>query len=441
MTHKLFLIIAFVLSLTQCNQKTLVKEQKTFQNISHENVKIYESDIHSVGPCEPSIYINPVDPENIVVGSVINFYHYSSDAGKTWETDRLSSSLGVWGDPCIVADNNGDFYYFHLSDPEGTNWKSEKILDRMVVQRSEDGGKTWNDGSYFGKNHPKKQDKEWAVVNHLTNEIYVTWTEFDKYNSPDPEHKSRILFSSSNDKGETWSNAIAINQFDGNAEDDDETVEGAVPAVDNNGHIYVAWAYDSKIYFDKSTDNGKTWLAKDKIVSDQPGGWTFDVPGLNRCNGMPVTCVDNSKSEHSGTIYVNWSDQRNGTDNTDIFISKSTDKGETWSKPIQVNNDKTETHQFLTWMSVDPKTGYIYVIYYDRSAYDDTQTDVVLSVSYDGGESFTGKTISESPFIPNPRKFFGDYNNIHALNGMIRPAWTRYENERLSIWTALIEDK
>lgn len=440
MTRKLFLSIALALSLTQCNQKILIKEQKTFQNISHQNIKIYESDIHSVGPCEPSIYINPVNPENIVAGSVINFYHYSFDGGKTWNTDRLSSSLGIWGDPCVVADNDGDFYYFHLSDPEGTNWKSEKILDRMVVQRSEDGGKTWNDGSYFGKNHPKKQDKEWAVVNHNTNEIYVTWTEFDKYNSPDPEHKSRILFSSSKDKGETWSNAVSINQFEGNAEDDDETVEGAVPAVDNNGHIYVAWAYDSKIYLDKSTDNGKTWLAKDKVVSDQPGGWTFDIPGLNRCNGMPVTCVDNSKSEHSGTIYVNWSDQRNGTDNTDIFISKSTDKGETWSKPIRVNNDKTETHQFLTWMSVDPKTGYIYIVYYDRSAYDDTQTDVVLSVSYDGGESFTGKTISESPFVPNPSKFFGDYNNIHALNGIIRPVWTRYENDRLSIWTALIED-
>src|SRR5690606_35563591 len=108
MTYKLFLLIALAVSLTQCNQKILIKEQKTFQNFNHKNIKIYESDIHSVGPCEPSIYINPVNPENIVVGSVINFYHYSFDGGKTWETDRLSSSLGVWGDPCVVSDNEGD---------------------------------------------------------------------------------------------------------------------------------------------------------------------------------------------------------------------------------------------------------------------------------------------------------------------------------------------
>lgn len=442
MTRNLFFFI-YITFFISCNtnQHTINSGQKAFQKSSYENIKIYESDGTSIGPCEPSIFINPTNPKNIVAGSIIDFFHYSDDGGKTWNTERLKSSLGVWGDPCIIADNNGIFYYLHLSDPDGTNWQSENILDRMVIQRSEDGGKTWSDGKGIGKNSPKQQDKEWAAIHPKTNEIYVTWTEFDKYGSSDPNDKTRILFSSSIDKGDTWSEPVPINQYDGNAIDDDETVEGAVPAVDNNGNIYVAWAYDKNIYFDKSIDNGKTWMENDKIVTQQSSGWTFNIPGLDRCNGMPVTCVDNSNSKYSGNIYINWSDQHNGSDDTDIFISKSSDEGDTWSKPLRVNNDETKTHQFLTWMSVDPKTGYIYIVYYDRSKYVGNQTDVILSVSKDGGESFESKTISESPFNPNGVSFFGDYNNISAFDGLIRPIWTRYEDNKLSIWTSLIEDK
>ncbi len=417
-------------------------KQKAFQKTTYENVKIYESNGQGLGPCEPSIYINPTNTENIVAGSIVDYVHYSNDGGKTWKTDRLVSSMGVWGDPCIVADNEGHFYYLHLSDPDGTNWHSENVLDRIVIQRSDDGGKTWNDGAGVGLNNAKEQDKEWAAINPETNEIYVTWTEFDQYASADPKDKTRILFSLSSDKGATWTTPVAINQFDGNSIDDDQTVEGAVPAVADDGSIYVAWAYNNMIYFDKSIDGGKTWLDEDIIVSEQPEGWAHDIPGLGRSNGMPVTAVDISNSEYKGTIYVNWADQRNGKNNTDVFIAKSTDGGITWSDPLRVNTDNTTTHQFLTWMSVDPKTGYVYIVYYDRSKYKDNQTDVVLSVSYDGGETFVSKTISEKPFTPViSGVFFGDYNNIYAYDGIVRPVWTRYEKGKLSVWTALIEDK
>jgi hypothetical protein len=155
---------------------------------------------------------------------------------------------------------------------------------------------------------------------------------------------------------------------------------------------------------------------------------------------MPITSVDLSNGKHKGTIYINFSDQRNGPYNTDIFLVKSTDNGNTWSIPKKVNTDTTKTHQFFTWMSVDPKTGFIYIVFYDRSKYKDNQTDVVLAVSKDGGETFSNHTISKKPFIPNPNVFFGDYNNISAYNGVVRPIWTAYYNNKLSVWTCLIED-
>ncbi|WP_340202960.1 sialidase family protein [Ascidiimonas sp. W6] len=435
---QILILIMLFLAGCETTKSPIENKQKAFQSKKAKNIKIFEASV-GLGPCEPSIYINPLDTNNMVVGSVINYAHTSFDGGLTWETKALKSSLGVWGDPCVIADKDGIFYYLHLSDPEGTSWQSDKILDRIVIQRSEDGGKSWSDGNSIGLNPPKQQDKEWAATNPKTGEIYVTWTEFDKYDSENPKDKSRILFSKSNDKGTTWSKPIAINEFDGNTLDNDLTVEGAVPAVANNGNIYVAWAFNDKIYFDKSIDNGNTWLEKDIVVTEQIGGWTQKIPGIGRSNGMPVTCVDNSKGTHSGTIYVNFTDQRNGPNNTDVFITKSIDSGNSWSTPVKVNSDSTNTHQFLTWMSVDPATGFLYVIYYDRSAYNNTKTDVSMAVSYDGGHTFESKVISESPFTPNDAVFFGDYNNINAFQGVVRPVWTSVDNYTLSIWTAIID--
>lgn len=433
----------FILFLIGCKTKQNVTKTSSFKipiKLNATNVKIYESNALLSDACEPSIVINPVNPQNIIAGSVLNNVHVSNDAGKTWQTfDLKSNQFGVYGDPCLLADSFGNQYYLHLANPDGKAYKSSKFLNSIVIQKSIDGGKTWNDGVEIGKNEPKQQDKEWAVVHPKTGQIYVTWTEFDKYGSKQPQHKSRIQFATSTDFGETFSKAITLSDLEGDAEDDDETTEGAVPTVDMEGNIYVAWSLNHQIHFDSSFDGGKTW-STDKVIANQIGGWAQEIPDVGRANGMPVTIVDNSDSPYKGTIYVNFTDQRNGATNTDVFLIKSRDKGKTWSDVIKVNKDNTKTHQFFTWMSVDPKTGFIYIVYYDRSKYTDSQTDVVLAISKDAGATFKNYTISESPFVPSNKIFFGDYNNISAYDGRVRPIWTRYEDGMLSIWTALIDD-
>jgi hypothetical protein len=445
----IYLVIVVSFFIISCKTKQIVTDtqdaEKSLKQGNYKNIKIIESSAFMTGACEPSIAISPRNQKNIVAGNVLSDYHYSSDGGLTWKSKAMQSKLGVYGDPCIIADFNGDFYYLHLSNPDGRAYNSKSFLNTIVIHRSLDQGKTWNDGIGIGKNEPAQQDKEWATVDPKTGAIYVTWTEFDKYGSKDPKHRSRIRFASSIDKGNSFSKAITISDFEGDALDDDLTTEGAVPAVDLKGNIYVSWAYDNKIYFDKSADKGKTWLPKDVVIIQQIAGWSQDIPGIGRCNGMPVTQVDISKSKYKGNIYINWTDQRNGKDNTDVFIIKSSDHGKNWSKPIKVNNDQTKSHQFFTWMSVDPVTGYIYIVYYDRSRYAHftkllrkNQTDVVLATSKNGGKTFTNEIISKSPFVPDPYIFFGDYNNISAYDGIIRPIWTRYEDAKLSIWTAII---
>jgi hypothetical protein len=392
-------------------------------------------------PEEVTIAINPTNPLNLAAGANIDLYYYSKDGGITWQEGHLSSTLGVWGDPCVTFDPDGNLYFGHLSNPQNSGY----WIDRIVVQKSIDGGATYNNGVGIGYSPPRKeQDKEWLIADHSNSiyrgNIYMAWTEFDEYGSVDPQDSSRILFSYSSDQGLSWSLPVVISDKSGDCIDDDNTDEGAVPAVGPDGEVYVSWSGPLGIMFDKSTDGGKTF-GKDIFVANQPGGWAFDVPGINRCNGLPVTVCDISNSPFRGNIYINWSDQRSRNKDTDIFIIKSTDGGKTWGGFKRVNEDITDRHQFFTWAAVDPMTGIIYVVYYDRRNTTGNATEVYIAKSTDGGESFSEIKISNSTFTPNEGVFFGDYSNIVAYDGMVYPIWTRLDGTKLSIWTAIIDDK
>jgi hypothetical protein len=387
-------------------------------------------------PNETSIYVNPKNVNQMIAGANLTSYYYSNDGGYTWGGGGLQSSLGVYGDPCVVIDTLGYFYYFHLSSSKKN---SDGWLDQIVCQRSTNNGLSWNNGSGIGKNDPRQQDKEWAAVNPFNNELYVTWTQFDAYGVADTSLKSRIFFSKSSDQGITWSEPYLLSEISGNCIDSDSTVEGAVPTVGPDGEIYVSWAGPAGLVFDRSLDGGLTWLDHDIPVSDIPGGWDYAMPGIYRANGLPVTTCDRSNSPYKGTIYINWSDQRNGTDDTDIWLSRSLDGGSTWSAPIRVNDDLPGKQQFFTWMDVDQVTGFLWFVFYDRRDYPDTRTDVYVAVSTDGGNTFRNFKVSETPFIPNTNVFFGDYTCISAHKEIVRPIWTRLDGTDLSAYVAIID--
>jgi len=191
---------------------------------------------------EPSIALNPANPNNLVIGTNNTYFFSTFDGGNIWTGGRMYSSMGVWGDPSLAFDLNGNVFFAHLS---GEPPISGRWVDRIIIQKSTDGGLTWNDGTYTGLNRPKHEDKEWISVDHTQsiykNTLYVAWTEFDKLFDPNPVYKSRILFSRSTDSGESWSDALEISDVEGDCLDDDNTTEGAVPAIGPDGEIYIAW--------------------------------------------------------------------------------------------------------------------------------------------------------------------------------------------------------
>ena len=80
-------------------------------------------------------------------------------------------------------------------------------------------------------------------------------------------------------------------------------------------------------------------------------------------------------------------------------------------------------------------------MFYDRRSHTDNQTDVYLAWSMDGGNKFTEVKISETPFTPEATKFFGDYTNISAHKNIIAPIWTRMDDGKTKVLTAMIKQE
>ncbi|NUM32797.1 MAG: exo-alpha-sialidase [Bacteroidetes bacterium] len=401
--------------------------------------KLINIDDYNVAPNEPSIFISPVNPAKIVVGSNIYNQYYSADTGRTWTWKKLTSSYGVYGDPVIYADNEGNFYFTHLAASKTKQYPH--WFDRIVIQKSTDGGVSFNNGTFAGFNGDKDQDKPWIVCdNHSKNyrgNIYVSWTEFDNYESNDPNDFSRIRIARSTNGALSFENAVTVSDTTGDCLDDDNTLEGATAAIGPKGEVYLAWAGHGKIFFDKSLDGGLSW-AKDKVVANQDDGWVLKFEQLYRSNGLPFLVADNSDSKYKNRIYIVWGEYLKDLKG-EIKLIYSDNGGETWSKEITVNSD-SKGDQFLPHISVDPSDGSVYVVFYDRrNSKFNIATDVYVAVSTDGGNTFLNKRITDIPFFtPGYRIFFGDYNGISAQNGIVRPVWTAVDNEKIIIQTALL---
>lgn len=396
-----------------------------------KNFILDEADGGSFHISEPSVAINPKDPDNIIAVASPGKAYITHDGGKSWtKSDAVESTSGG---QVVISDRKGNFYYFYST-------RTEEGQRKISLTRSKDKGQSFSEEPNTGLFSSKDQHQVQATTDKKGN-IFVTWTEFDKYGSEDPEHKSNILFSVSGNRGKKWNDAIQINQLSGNSRDNDQTTKGAVPAVSADGKIFIAWAYDNKIYLDRSYNDGKVWLRNDIIVTEQPGGWKYDIPGFKEPAGLPVLIADRSDTRLTGMIYLNWSDQRNGENDTDIWFTSSHNGGDTWSSRIRVNDDAPGKHQFMNSMKQDPKTGIIYIIFYDRRNYEDNNTDVYLAYSKNGGRTFKNIKISEEPFMADEPQLTGGHISIDAYDGVVVPVWTRIEKGKSQIAASVIKQE
>ncbi len=388
----------------------------------------------------PTNAINPRDSRNIVVTAASGLVYSSRDGGETWEKNQMSTASAGIGRPVVISDPKGTFYYMHTASgaADAVSGGSESTArDRVVLQKSDDGGVNWSAGEGIPGGRPGNTGNGWATTDRRGS-LFVTWRQFDAHDDAGESCASNILFSMSKN-GRKWADPIVISQVPGNCRTDHTSSAGAMPVVTPEGKVMIAWTNAGKIYLDRSFNGGEVWLGNDIEVAEQVGGSNIAVPGHGYCNGMPVLLTDNSKGHFRGSLYLVWADQRNGSDDTDVWFSRSHNFGDNWSAPLRINNDGKGNHQYMPWMAVDEATGYLYIVYFDRRNHKDMQTDVYLAFSVDGGASFRNVMISEHPFTPVAHEGVGFSSYITASNGVIAPVWTRADEGGMSsLWTAII---
>ena len=376
---------------------------------------------------EPSIAINPLNPQQVVAAYQVNAsVGYSMDAGRSWAIAEGTAPEDYRrsGDVSVTFDNQGHALLCYIAfDKLGTEnyWAHNATRNGIFVRRSSDGGKTWDKDASTVISQPSApgipfEDKPYIVADTTRSKyagnLYIGWTEFSLT-------KSIMLFSRSTDGGRTWSKPIEISTREGLPRDDNGAVEGFTGAVGADGALYVVWCDISGIVLAVSEDGGHTFSPSRTVVKTGPS--YFDPEHVSRGNGFPQIGID----PRNGELYVAWSDYSNG--DIDVLAASSTDQGATWSAPVRVNNDAPHNgrDQFFQWMAVDPSDGSVNVVFCDRRADPANRSYyMTLARSTDHGQSFRNYAWSTKPSDPS-HLFMGDYMGIAANGGRVYGVWPR----------------
>jgi hypothetical protein len=395
---------------------------------------------------EPTVCISRKNPD-IVVAAWRDFrtginpplrrigYSRSTDGGITWSPGALVPSHDTLhplaSDPALCTDTAGNFYLATIT----LNLQYDGIV---VVYKSTDNGVTFNTGINAAPHADtinQLDDKEYIVCDlapgsPYRNSLYIAWSG---YNGP--------AFVKSTNGGLTWSERNLFN-YDAGAFFD--------LATGPNGEVYIIGQSRPMnqpygMYVTKSTDGGETFGGVVMVDS------TPLHSGPIAPHRFPSIAVDVSGGIRNGYVYAVYSRTYNyATVNSDedIYLSYSTNSGQSWSMPpIRVNDDPAATGklQMWPWISCDD-SGNIHIIYYDsRSTPNNFSSEAWIAVSTDGGQSFENSVLSTMQFSRDyldPGIRFGDYINIDSYGGKIIPVWTdqRQPDANMEIYTALMGD-
>jgi len=261
--------------------------------------------------------------------------------------------------PSLAVGSDGVAYLAYAG------WAGSPTGVDLFFSKSTDGGRTWslpfrvnNDGGGATQQDP-------SIALDADNAIYIAWTDNRGGNND-------IYFSLSTDGGLSFSANVRVNDMTTNTQSESDIV------VDAQGLVHVVWTdYRTSaisgpdIYYANSTDGGLSFNPSQRINNDATGAE----------QARPAIAVAADRS-----VYVVWEDPRNGARGRDIYFSKSTDLGDTWTPNVQVNDDVGNYAQTDPTIAVNA-TGGIFIAWADGRT-PNTAPDLYATRSANAGSSF-----------------------------------------------------
>jgi len=242
------------------------------------------------------------------------------------------------------------------------------------------------------------------------------------------------------DAGHSWQVATGV-------EPPNYKVSGDVSvAFDQQGHAFICymafdklgsfnyWAHGasrSGLFVRRSLDGGKTWDANHVPVIEHP-----TEPGIP-FEDKPYIVADNTASRYAGNLYVGWT--RWTLVDSEIMLSRSTDDGITWSKPLEIDR-----HPGLPRDDNGAAEGFDGAVAPDGTFYAvwSQDNDLFLTSSRDGG-----KTFSRARAIIHTAPIMFAIQTLDRANGFPQIAidpksepmyvtWSDYRNGDLDVFCA-----
>ncbi len=244
-------------------------------------------------------------------------------------------------------------------------WGGAMTQSDIFFTKSSD-GRTWSVPIRVNNDAGAASQSEPALALDPANAIYVAWTD-TRLGTND------VFFSKSTDGGLSFSANVRVNDVTTNSQSEPDL---AVDPV--NPHlVHVVWM-DTRspilgpdIYYANSTDGGLSFNPSVRVNNDLTGAE----------QGTPEIAVAPNEE-----VYVVWRDPRNPAKGPDIYFSKSSDRGATWTPNIIVNDDSGGATQQDPTIAVDV-AGTIYVAWTDfRNV--NTAPDIYATRSTNAGASF-----------------------------------------------------
>jgi hypothetical protein len=227
-----------------------------------------------------------------------------------------------------------------------------------------------------------------------------------------------ILFSRSTNHGSTWSSGIQVSPSAQNG-----GVQGCQVAAGTKGEVYVAWEVfftngQAQIWIAKSTNGGATFGTKVKATAMFN---PVNFSAIYRANSFPALAVN----PKTGFVYIVYADQP-GASSAIEFIRDSTSAGTVFTAPVRIN-DVTVGQRVFPAISVD-SAGAIGVSWFDmrNSPANANKYDVFATRSLNNGGTFAPNARVTASIINlgnSTSAFIGDYSGI--AGGMeAHPVWT-----------------
>lgn len=379
------------------------------------NVDEFGQNIVGDAANEPSLAIDPANPNNMAIGwrqfDTVSSdfrqagYAYSTDAGQTWNFPGNIEPGIFRSDPVLGANKNSKFFYYSLSTSGSYTCE---------LFNSVDGGATW-----MGSVPAYGGDKGWMTIDRTE-----STGEGNIYCFSRNDVATTIVMTRSIDGGNFFQPLVNVAQNPG---------RGTL-AVGVDGELYAAGLSfnNNQFAFARSSnapDSQVTPVFEYSIQLDLGGQFSaYAGPNPGGLLGQTIVACDNFGSSGDSTVYVLSSVNPAGTDPLDVNFIRSIDRGNTWSSPIRINDDPgTSDWQWFGTLSVAPN-GRIDVIWLDTR--DDPGTylsSLYYSFSEDAGLTWSqNERLSESfdPHVGWPQQNkMGDYFDMISDNDGASIAW------------------